>query len=232
MLAFLDADDVWLPHHLETCLALQREFGGVVSGHGLHWHEGRGRIMSDPAPASGPPLDDTLSWIVRHHSFGMHAVVPRTIFDEVGGFDPTMDGAEDWDFWIRVAELRVPMVRTQSQTFLYRQHNRSLSQQSDRVSAAGLRALARLERDHRPASRSLRAAIRDARAWYAFDRASAHVDAGEYRSARHSAIRALRGPASCAARASVIALAPALYAGVRSRRRAQGPRAGQGAEAT
>lgn len=220
LLAFLDADDLWLPNHLDLCLDLQRRTGGVVAGRGVRWTHG-----SDLADAgvegldAGPPPDASLEWIVRHHSFGMHAIVPRKVFDDVGGFDASLDGAEDWDFWIRVAQRGVPMHRTSSRTFIYRQHEHNLSQQMERHAAAAFRVLDRLERDPVANSPGLRAAIRDSRALVAYAQASAELDAQHYAAARRSAISALRGPWSLSARAAAIAVAPRGFARLRELRR-------------
>jgi glycosyltransferase involved in cell wall biosynthesis len=226
MLAFLDADDIWFPDHLQTCLSLQEQSGGVVTGRGLRWHEGRdiaaGQVDDEDA---GPPPDGTLEWLVGHHSFGMHAVMPRSIFEKVGGFDPTTEGVEDWDLWIRIAETGVPMRRTPTRTFFYRQHDNNLSLQVDRVGEAGLRVLDRLARERNPVSKELRFAIRDSRALIAFNRASARLDTGDYRAARRFAVTALRGPTRLAVRAAAIVAAPALFARLRDRRRARLPAA-------
>ncbi|HEY8216651.1 MAG TPA: glycosyltransferase family 2 protein, partial [Acidimicrobiia bacterium] len=49
LIALLDADDVWLPDHLETMLATYRGRGGIVVARELLWVRGGGL-----APASGP----------------------------------------------------------------------------------------------------------------------------------------------------------------------------------
>lgn|GEM_PF-1361893 len=216
MIAFLDADDVWFPNHLTTCLELQARTGGVVSGRGLRWHEQRGIIpgQGEDGDAS-PPADGALEWLIRHHTFGMHAVMPRSIFEQVGGFDPTMEGVEDWDLWIRIAEAGCPMHRTETRTFLYRQHESNLSLQVDRIGDACLRVHQRVARDHRPLSKGLRSAIRDSSALVAFSRASVRLDTGDFGGARRYAARALTGQASISLRAIAIVTAPRLYARLR-----------------
>lgn len=216
MIAFLDADDVWFPNHLTTCLELQSRTGGVVSGRGLRWHEQRGIVPGQGEDGdAGPPADGALEWLIRHHTFGMHAVIPRAIFDQVGGFDPTMEGVEDWDLWIRIAETGCPMHRTETRTFLYRQHESNLSLQVDRLGDACLRVHERVARNHRPLSKELRSAIRDSNALVAFSRASVRLDTGDFRGARRYAVRALRGPASISLRATAMVTAPKIYVRLR-----------------
>lgn len=36
----------------------------------------------------------------------MHSVIRRTLVDELGGFDPAMDGAQDWDLALRLTEKK------------------------------------------------------------------------------------------------------------------------------
>jgi hypothetical protein len=224
MIAFLDADDVWFPSHLTTCLEFQARTGGVVSGRGLRWHEQRGIIPGQGEDGDvGPPADGVLEWLIRHHTFGMHAVMPRSIFEQVGGFDPTMEGVEDWDLWIRIAEAGCPMHRTETRTFLYRQHESNLSLQVDRIGDACLRVHERVARDHRPLSKGLRSAIRDSSALIAFSRASVRLDTGDFRGARRYAVRALHGPASISLRATAIVTTPRLYARLRGPVGSSGP---------
>jgi GT2 family glycosyltransferase len=220
MIAFLDADDVWFPNHLSACLEVWDRDGGVVTGRALRWSEEQGIVPGQGEDGeAGPPPGRTLEWLVRHHKFGMHAVVPRAVFEQVGGFDPTMEGVEDWDLWIRIAAAGISMQRTSTRTFLYRQHATNLSLGVDRVSDAALRLLDRLERSQRPLSRELKRAIRDSRALIAFNRASARLDTADFRGARRQAARALFGPPRFSARALAIVMAPAAYASLRDRRR-------------
>ena len=220
LIAFLDADDVWFPNHLTTCLELQQRTGGVVSGRGLRWHEQRGIVPGQGEDGdAGPPPDGALVWLIRHHTFGMHAVMPRSVFEQVGGFDPAMEGVEDWDLWLRIAETGCPLRRTETRTFLYRQHDANLSLQVDRIGEACLRVHERVAHEHRPLTKELRAAIRDSSALVAFSRASVRLDTGDFWGARRFAVKALRGPASISLRASAIAVAPKLYARLRGPQR-------------
>ena len=219
-LAFLDADDLWLPHHLERCVEMQRETGGVVSGRGIMWADGEDLVRQtlDTAAVAGEATVVNLERIIRHHSFGMHALVPRAAFTAVGGFDEDLDGVEDWDFWIRIAERGVPMHWTDVRTFIYRRRHASLSQQIDRLTANGNRVLDRIERSGVADTPELRAAVRDSRALIAFNQASVALEERRYDDARRSAVPALRGPWRLAARAALMATVPRAYSRMRSLR--------------
>jgi glycosyltransferase involved in cell wall biosynthesis len=220
LLAFLDADDIWLPHHLERCLEVHDRTGGVASGRGIMWSDGEDLVRQAPMSASATRGRSgvDLERIVRHHSFGMHALVPRAVFAAVGGFDERLDGVEDWDLWIRIARQRVPMHHTDVRTFIYRRRDSSVSQNIDRVAANGRLVLDRLERSGDADTPEMRSAIRDSRALIAYVQASFALERGDFHAARRSVLPALRGPRDLAVRAALIATAPRTFARVRTRR--------------
>ncbi len=93
-IAFLDADDAWLPEKMQRQLELGRDArAGLLHGCALL---GRG-----PLPAR---LDFGTLWRQNRICTSM-AVVRRTAFEQVGGFDedPELLGAEDYNLWLRIA---------------------------------------------------------------------------------------------------------------------------------
>jgi glycosyltransferase involved in cell wall biosynthesis len=215
LLAFLDADDVWLPDHLEVLSALQQEAGGVIAGRGLRWYPAAGLIEGSRSDARVvPPGDAALPWIIRHHTFGMHAVVPRDVFDHVGGFATELDGVEDWDLWIRVAAAGVPMQRSATYTFLYRQHDGNLSRQMERHCHAARRLHDRLAVEYAD-DPAVAAALRHSRAMVSFAEAAACLDAGDFDGARRLAAGARGGSLPLALRSALLGRAPRIYASVR-----------------
>jgi glycosyltransferase involved in cell wall biosynthesis len=115
-IAFLDADDEWLPDKMEAQLAILRDRPD------LKWCGSACRIVENGkepprCPATekvGRPTAETelhyfaalLDWVLFVTS---GFVVRRSVFDEVGGFDATLRSGEDVDLWCRVA-LRHPRV--------------------------------------------------------------------------------------------------------------------------
>lgn len=102
-IAFLDADDAWLPVKLEQQLALfaQRPEVGIV---------GTGRTLMDergvPLPYIQPPLPRgrVLADLFRDNFLCFSSVmVRRVVFEHVGGFDPSLNLAIDYDLWLRAA---------------------------------------------------------------------------------------------------------------------------------
>ena len=224
--AFLDADDVWFPNHLELCLALYDKSPGVVTASGLRWNPVDGTVQQRPASSGieGATADAQVEWLIRHRSFGIHAILARCVFEKVGGFDPTLDGVEDWDLWIRIARLGVRLQRSPNPTFLYRQHNDNLSKNVEKVGRAGLRLLDRLQHEilSEPERQQLAGAIRESRARIVLNLAFAKLAVGNMGEARSLALRSLRGPPAVALRGAAVVLAPDWVARARTHRRQRG----------
>lgn len=109
LLAFLDADDVWLPGKLEK--QAQRfqadpELGLVHCGFEEIDEKGR-RLRSHLNGLEGWVADEMLLFRRPVILGGGSAVaLPRTVFHEVGGFDPRLSTSADWDLYHHVARLR------------------------------------------------------------------------------------------------------------------------------
>ncbi len=134
--AYLDADDAWLPTKLEAQLAVLRSRPrvGVVATRRC-FLDAAGAITTDTSPM--PPSGDVRAAIFARNFVCFSSVMLRkTVFDHVGGFDPTLDLAIDYDLWQRVARhyefACVPEALT-----LYRTGHGNLSQRlADRVATA------------------------------------------------------------------------------------------------
>ena len=105
--AFIDADDRWLPERLERMVqvldsspdrafvtsdaSMVDESGAVLGryyGRGLHF----------------PPPDRQLAEIARHNFVFTSCLVRRTAYETVGGItaDRSLERAEDYDLWLRL----------------------------------------------------------------------------------------------------------------------------------
>ncbi len=106
--AFLDADDEWLPGKLEAQLAgLEANPRAVfASSRCLAVEEGSGRetwLYDRLEPTSGPEVWRTL---LAYNFVGTPSVVVRReALDRAGPFDETLNVAEDQDLWIRLSTL-------------------------------------------------------------------------------------------------------------------------------
>ena len=169
MLAFLDADDHWLPEFLSEQLALYERSEAL--------HPGTGIVASD-ALVSGPtdisagtfrdraPFEEplTLTTLLEGCPIVMSGVlIPRAAIEQAGGFSTVCLRAQDHDLFIRLLELGYHVAYNTKPLTVYRVHEGSVS--TDNAEMAHYSALVyrraldrgRLgRRDRRVASRRLR----------------------------------------------------------------------------
>lgn len=106
LVAFLDADDEWLPHKLERQVTF---FGRYPETGLLHTAALKGaprlRVAARPAPEAQPPRRAFCD--LFHTTLDINTltvVVPRAVLDRVGLFDERREvHVEDWDLWLRIA---------------------------------------------------------------------------------------------------------------------------------
>jgi glycosyltransferase involved in cell wall biosynthesis len=108
--AFLDSDDVWAANKLERQLDLfaarGTRVGFVYCGYCLIGEDGRpsGRRVIAPR-LRGDVLADLLLGGNLISGSGSAVVARRSLLERAGGFDESLTFAEDWDLWLRLAEL-------------------------------------------------------------------------------------------------------------------------------
>jgi glycosyltransferase involved in cell wall biosynthesis len=131
-LAFLDADDLYLPEHLESTvdyLQSHPEYDGVYSD-GFYIDENGSQLKSLSSRRRGPFEGDILEEMVRASDvFGAPVCVlmrSDVIFANHLDFDPEIVIGPDWDFFVRFAEVaRFGYIR--QPTCLYRIHTTNIS---------------------------------------------------------------------------------------------------------
>ncbi|HAO93317.1 MAG: hypothetical protein A2X93_07210 [Deltaproteobacteria bacterium GWC2_56_8] len=102
--AFLDADDYWLPEKLERQMPLfgQRQETGVVFCN-AKW------VDADNNPITMPKLQKPRRGAVAEHLIVDNfipfssSIVKRECFDRHGAFDKGLEMAIDWDLWLRLS---------------------------------------------------------------------------------------------------------------------------------
>lgn len=106
--AFLDADDWWLPGKLAPQLALLRarpEVGFCSCAARVEDPDGR-LLNLWPAPRwRGPFLVHLFGSAADVAGSGSAVVARRALFDRVGGFDESLRSLEDIDMWMRLAAV-------------------------------------------------------------------------------------------------------------------------------
>lgn len=107
--AFLDADDMWLEHHLERAATLLREGRDVAFQAFAHeWYADGGIVRREcPWPVAEPRAglkdSDFVEYFRRHLMFYTSTVVARRdVLVERGMFDPSLPRRHDMDMWLRV----------------------------------------------------------------------------------------------------------------------------------
>ncbi len=139
-IAFLDADDAWMPTKLEkqiSVFAAKPEVGVVYCLRSLIDESGNAIPSSgNPTTAAKPKTVTLDSMFIRNTICFSSAVVRREVFDRAGQFDPQVDLAIDYDLWLRIARVTafdcVP-----EELVLYRTGHGNLSKKlADRVATA------------------------------------------------------------------------------------------------
>lgn len=104
-LAFLDADDLWLPEKLERQIELLRRdpgLGLVYCRRTIIDPEGRERQEPEPELHRGMVIEE----IFRNNFVCFSSsVIRRSVFEEMGRFDESIPLAIDYDLWLRVASV-------------------------------------------------------------------------------------------------------------------------------
>lgn len=124
LIAFLDADDVWLPDKLKQQVQLFRQNPelGLVYCKIREIDETGSPIRDSQADLRGA---DTVSRILlgKYDTIGTGStsLIPRVILDEVGLFDPELPPCEDTDMLWRIASRR-PIDYVNEVFVLYRMH--------------------------------------------------------------------------------------------------------------
>jgi glycosyltransferase involved in cell wall biosynthesis len=103
ILAFLDDDDVWFPRKLEhqvpVMLAAGADVAAVECGYEF-WDGGRVWFRYVPDPRR----DLRRSVLLRPTLYPSSVIMRRSAFEDLGGFDATLDRVEDWELWVRLAD--------------------------------------------------------------------------------------------------------------------------------
>jgi glycosyltransferase involved in cell wall biosynthesis len=124
VIALLDADDLWPPDRLRCQLRyLERDpLTEVVLGRFQCFR-------TVPRPDGGSDMQ--ISSLTFVNLLVGTALYRRRVFDRIGGFDEAMRFGEDWDWFMRAREQRVPIVAHDDVTLLYRQHQSNMTRGLD-----------------------------------------------------------------------------------------------------
>ena len=103
LVAFLGADDAWLAEKVERCMAKLDESNDVLIAHDFIRVEADGIELMVNCAKRFQDADDPFSGLYRHDFIGTSTVVARrNALLAVGGFDESVQPAQDFDLWLRV----------------------------------------------------------------------------------------------------------------------------------
>ncbi len=217
LIALVDADDAWLPDHLETLLAVYRRSPGVIVARELLWIRGTGL-----APAEGPEREvpaprKQLRRILRSDYLPIGTLFARADLVRAGGFRDVMP--DDWDLWIRMIRVGVVVTRADHPTYVYRIHHSS-SSFGENYARYNVEALERALAEATSAAerRAARRGLAAARAREHLTLAYRAATDDDPRTARTHALRAWRGGPGVAVRAAFMVAAPRVGSRIHERR--------------
>lgn len=126
LVAFLDADDEWMPNYLETILMLNKNYplaGLYATSVKTEFTDNILMELDEElrrlVPDEGLLLNYFKVYKKGHSLFGTSSVtIPRRIFSEIGGFQAGFWWGEDVDMWGRIA-LKYPIAYSSQACSIY-----------------------------------------------------------------------------------------------------------------
>jgi glycosyltransferase involved in cell wall biosynthesis len=120
--AFLDADDWWLPQTLSSLLAGLRAADADIAYCG--WQNVGEGVVANPYVPPAYEADDPVAHFVRSCPWPIHAaLVRRGIVERLGGFSERRFASMDYDFWLRALGHTRRIVRVPEVLAFYRWHD-------------------------------------------------------------------------------------------------------------
>ena len=126
LVAVLDADDLWLPMHLETLMSCFGNDRTIVSPRAVVWPQGRGISLDNNYALDVPKGKDQFKLLCKENFVFAGSLFPYSMIQEVGEF-PNVRIGEDHLMWLKAVARGYVIVKPNSLTVLYRRHESSLS---------------------------------------------------------------------------------------------------------
>lgn len=129
-LAFLDADDLWLPTKLNEQIAELDTYPEIGLTHtSVSYIDAQGNKLRNDIRANG--RGNVWRHVVAYNSYylvlcGSTPLIRRECFDKVGMFSTELSFSQDWEMWIRIAH-HYNFSTIQKPLVLYRQHGKNMS---------------------------------------------------------------------------------------------------------
>ena len=189
LIAFLDADDQWMPSKLAVQLGALNETGAHVCYSDLSLIDSGGQEIGVHQQPPHYDIGNALFYAGNVVGTPSSVVVSREALASSGGFRPDLSFSADWDLWIRLARahrfvhVRQPLVR-------YRVHSSNMSRNTVVLERDSIRMLTDAIADPftpDPIRRDRKLIL--SRQWSVI--AGCHREAGNLRSAIRSGLRSI-----------------------------------------
>jgi glycosyltransferase involved in cell wall biosynthesis len=194
-IAFLDADDVWLPHYLEEQIkSIKRADCDLICADAILFDQSpfAGKTFMELLMSTASPTGRItfLGLVSAEQSLVTSGVLARRqpIFN-VGLFDESLRNSQDFDLWLRLVHSGARLEYHRRVLLRYRWHEGSLSGDDVNRNKRQLRVLRKIETDYDldPAARKeVSRAIAGRRALLHFELGKAYLVQGEFDEARAS----------------------------------------------
>ena len=133
-IAFIDADDLWLPEKLQTDIEYFETHPEVSMVYSKHLNIDQNGRMLDEASQKRLPSGNIFTQLFSEQNFIITSsvVVRKEIFETTGLFYEQLSNCQDWDMWLRIAfyfkvgGINTPLVK-------YRHNPHSLSKNRNNV---------------------------------------------------------------------------------------------------
>lgn len=136
--ALLDSDDLWSSNHLEEAVkAINRIPADIIHGGSILFDSDSGERIGLRAPSrdivAGFPLSLFRGdYVIQPSS----VVIRRSLWERVGGFDPSFRYVEDREMWLRCARAKGVFAYTGVDTCFYRKHGGALTRHAAAMAVA------------------------------------------------------------------------------------------------
>lgn len=121
-IAFLDADDWWLPDTLEKLYTAIDEHDADIAYCG--WQNVGEGVYSAPYVPPAYEEEDAVAHFVRTCPWPIHAaLIRRSLVERLGGFSERRYASMDYDFWLRALALTQRIKRVPEVLAFYRWHS-------------------------------------------------------------------------------------------------------------
>jgi glycosyltransferase involved in cell wall biosynthesis len=127
LIAVLDADDLWLPMHLETLMGCLSHDRTIASPKAVIWPDGGGILLDSQHALDVPKGKNQFQLLCKQNFVFAGSLFPMSMIQEIGDF-PNVRIGEDYLFWLKATANGFVVLKPKFPTVMYRRHEGSLSE--------------------------------------------------------------------------------------------------------